>query len=99
MADIVRGGVYYCHMPGNVAELLLWTGAGLNLCRVGLLSSLGRPERLASRKREAEPLELTWSCPLQKIYPWRRYWVRADTELLLEDDAYLPDPAEDFSRS
>jgi len=35
---------------------------------------------------------------LQKIYPWRRYWVRADTELLLEDDAYLPDPEEDLSR-
>jgi hypothetical protein len=35
---------------------------------------------------------------LHKIYAWRRFWVRADTELLLEDDAYLPDPEGDFSR-
>jgi hypothetical protein len=37
-------------------------------------------------------------CQLHKIYAWRRFWVRADTELLLEDDAYLPDPERDFSR-
>ena len=37
-------------------------------------------------------------CQLHEIYAWRRFWVRADTELLLEDDAYLPDPEEDFSR-
>jgi hypothetical protein len=35
---------------------------------------------------------------LHKIYAWQRFWVRADTELLLEDDAYLPDPEGDFSR-
>jgi len=35
---------------------------------------------------------------LHKTYAWRRFWVRADTELLLEDDAYLPDPEGDFSR-
>jgi hypothetical protein len=37
-------------------------------------------------------------CQLHKIYAWRRFWVRADTELLLEDEAYLPDPEGDFSR-
>ena len=36
--------------------------------------------------------------PLQKIYAWRRFLVRAETELLLEDNAYLPDPEEEFSR-
>ena len=35
---------------------------------------------------------------MHKIYAWRRFWVRADTELLLEDDAYLPDPESDFAR-
>ena len=35
---------------------------------------------------------------MQKIYPWKRYWVRSDAELTLEDDAYLPDPEEQFSQ-
>ena len=35
---------------------------------------------------------------MQKIYAWQRFWVRADTELLLEDEAYLPDPEGDFSQ-
>jgi hypothetical protein len=36
---------------------------------------------------------------LHKIYDWRRFWVRADTELFLEDNAYLPDPEREVSRS
>ena len=35
---------------------------------------------------------------MHKIYAWQRFWVRTDTELLLEEDAYLPDPEEDLSR-
>jgi hypothetical protein len=35
---------------------------------------------------------------LQKTYAWRRFWAREDTELLLEDNSYLPDPKHDFAQ-
>jgi hypothetical protein len=35
---------------------------------------------------------------LQRVYAWRRFWARENTELFLEDDAYLPDPEGDFAR-
>jgi hypothetical protein len=30
------------------------------------------------------------------VYAWRRFWVREGSDLLLEDDAYLPDPEEEY---
>ena len=33
---------------------------------------------------------------MKKEYAWRRFWVREGTELLLDGDAYLPDPENNY---
>lgn len=36
---------------------------------------------------------------MTRKYPWRRYWLPSDSILYLDDDAYLPDPAERYLAS
>jgi hypothetical protein len=36
---------------------------------------------------------------LRRKYPWRRYWLPSDSIPYLDDDAYLPDPAEKYLAS